>query len=270
MTTEPETEGAKMHPLMPVQCVSFLDKKGRLRNMRYALSKKANIKRIGLLHTVQQMHSGKLNIIGGGPSLNETYTEIVGDTMVCGSAHDHAIKLGIKPDWAVECDPTLAQTKFYKENPKGTRYLVASRCDRTMFNHLKDREVYLWHMWEQDLGKPPYKGEPAFMCGATVLLAAIPVALTLGYREFHFYGVDSSFKSLDEHHAYGDVPESSQHIKVKVGDPDKGREFETTATWIGQAQQYQEMKAHWGHMFRGTFHGDGMLAEMERIAGRQA
>lgn len=264
------TDKIEYLPLSPVQCVSFLDKKGRRKNLRWSLSKKANIKRIGLLHTVQQTHAGKLSIIGGGPSLNENYSEIVGDTMVCGSAHDHAVKLGIKPTWAVECDPSLGQVKFYSRKPEGTKYLVASRCDKTMFHALKDRDVYLWHMWEQDLGKPAYKGEPAFVCGATVLLAAIPVALTLGYREFHFYGVDSSFKSIEEHHAYGDVPESSQHIKVKVGDPEKGKEFETTATWIGQAQQYQEMVQHWGHMFKGTFHGGGMLAEMERIAGRQA
>ena len=30
------------------------------------------------------------------------------------------------------------------------------------------------------------------------------------------------------------------------------------------------MVTHWGHIFKGTFHGDGLLAEMERIAGRQA
>jgi hypothetical protein len=189
--------------------------------------------------------------------------------MVCGSAHDHAIKLGIKPTYAVECDPTVEQTKYYTQKVDGTKYLVGSRCDRTMFETLKDREVYLWHMWENDLGKPIYKGEPAFVCGATVMLAAMPLALSLGYREFHFYGIDSSFKSFEQHHAYGDVPESSQHIQVKVGDKDKGRTYETTATWIGQAQQYQEMVAHWGHMFKGHFHGDGMLAEMERMAGRQ-
>lgn len=258
------------HPINPVQCVSFLDKTGRRKNTRWSLSKKANIKRIGILQQVQQTHSGKLSIIGGGPTLNDTYKDITGDTMVCGSVHDHAIKLGIKPTFAIECDPTISQTKFYKNKVEGTKYLVASRCDRTMFFHLRDRDVYLWHMWEQDLGKPIYKGEPAFICGATVLLAALPVALTLGYREFHFYGVDSSFKSFDEHHAYGDVPESSQHLRVKVGDAQNGREFETTATWIGQAQQYQDMRNHWGHMFKGIFHGDGMLAEMERVAGRQA
>ena len=73
--------------------------------------------------------------------------------------------------------------------------LVATR---PCLSILRDREIYLWHMWEADLGKPIYKGEPAFMCGATVLLAAIPVALSLGYREFHFFGIDSSFESIDE------------------------------------------------------------------------
>ena len=257
-----------MHPLMPVQCVSFLDKKGRRKNVRWSLSKQAGLKRIALLHLTQEMHSEVLSVVGGGPSLNTTYKDVKGDVMVIGSVHDHAIKLGIKPKWSIECDPTVDQVKFYKEK-SDARYLVCSRCDKSMFHHLKGRDLYLWNMWEADLGKPLYKGEPAYICGATVLLAALPVALSLGYRQFHFYGIDSSFQSIDAHHAYGDVPETSQHIKVKVGDPNKGKEYETTATWIGQAQQYQEMVTHWGHIFKGTFHGDGMLAEMERIAGRQ-
>jgi hypothetical protein len=262
------SETPAYHPLAPVQCVSFLDKKGRMRNLRYALSKKANLKRFGILQTVH--HSGRLSIVGGGPSLNETCKDISGDVMVCGSVHDHAIKLGIVPTYAVECDPSLSQIDHYNENQKGCKYLVASRCDRTMFERLKGRDIYLWNMHEPDLPKSIYKEEPAFLCGATVILSAIPLALTLGYREFHFYGVDSSFKVFEQHHAYGNIEEKAQVLSVRVGDPIKGKEFLTTATWIGQAQQYQDMRKHWGHMFKATFHGDGMLAEMERLQGKQS
>jgi hypothetical protein len=251
-------------PLAPVQCVAFADTRERLRNMRYSLSARAGVKRIQELpvSTVP-----RLSIVGGGPSLNETYKDIQGPVMVCGSAHDHAVKLGLKPDYALECDPSLRQVQQYRENPEGCIYLVASRCHRTMFQHLQGRHVRLWHMWEQDLGKPPYKGEPAFLCGATCVLAAIPVGLTMGFREFDFYGVDSSFETFENHHAYPQ-DEFAQVMTVKVGHPETGADFTTTATWIGQAQQYQDMVKNWGHLFKGRFHGKGMLAEMERQAGR--
>jgi hypothetical protein len=136
-----------------------------------------------------------------------------------------------------------------------------------MFNRLKDREIRLWHMWESELGKPPYKGEPAFVCGATVVLAAIPVSITMGYKHLHFFGFDSSFESYDNHHAYPQ-PEYSQQITVKVGDPVNGREFKTTATWAGQAQQYQDMRRHWP-FFNATIYGDSLMAEVERLGRAQ-
>ena len=253
------------HPILPVQCISYLPKGPRRRNVRWATSKKANIKRMKTLYVYTPMHNGRLSIVGGGPSVNETYKDIKGEVMVCGSMHDHAIRLGIKPDYVVECDPHPDQKRFYTQT-SDAKYFVASRCDRATFDHLKGRDVYLWHMWEQDLGKPVYKGEPAINCGATVVLSAIPIAISLSYNEFQFYGIDSSFPDPEHHHAY-DCPEEATKLVVRVGNPDTGREFHTTATWVGQAQQYQQMAQVWG--FKARFHGDGMLAEMERQAGRQ-
>ena len=118
-------------------------------------------------------------------------------------------------------------------------------------------------MWEADLGKPAYNGEPAFICGATCVLAAIPVALTMGYKNFHFFGFDSSFENEKEHHAYPQ-PEYAQMLTVKVGDPEKGKEFRTTATWVGQAQQFEQMKNNWGHLFKATIYGNSLTAEMAK------
>ena len=252
-------------PLRPVQCIAFSDNKTRKKNMKWVF--KQSIPR---LWDKKIDRKDKIALIAGGPSLNETYKDIPkdADIMVCGSAHDHAVRLGIKPKFALECDPSLIQIDNYKENPKDCTYLVASRCDKTMFKHLKGRNVLIWHMWEQELGKEIYQGEPAFLCGATVFLASIPLSLALGYKEFHIFGADSSFKTFEQNHAYP-MHEPSQVIDVKVGDPKTGPLFRTTATWAGQAQQYQDMVHHWGNMFKAKIYGDGMLAEMERQAGRQ-
>lgn len=261
--TNPENMGGgespAYSPLAPVQCVSFADTKERLKNMRYAF--KQNLPRV---MDWRPSTGHRIAIVCGGPSINQTYKEVSGfqNVMVCGSSHDHAVRLGIKPTLSIECDPDPKQVSFYQEKSEAV-YMVASRCHRSMFKHLKDRNVRLWHMFENDLGKPPYKGEGAFICGATVALAAIPVAMTLGFTDMHFFGFDSCFESPEEHHAYP-CTEYSQIIDVRVGDPVNGRKFMTTATWAGQAQQYQEMRKNWGHLFKSTVYGDGMIAEIEK------
>ena len=221
-------------------------------------------KRITELMLPERETRNDIAIVGGGPTLNDTYKEVekFAHVMTCGSAHDHAIKLGIKPTYHVECDPSWHQVKNYHECPPGTKYLISSRCSKSMFDRLKGRDIYLWHMWEGDLGKPVYRGEPAFVCGATVVLSAIPVALTLGYKHLHFFGFDSSFKSKEQHHAYAQ-PETAQMLQVRVGDPVNGRLFETTATWAGQVQQFEDMRNHWP--FECTVYGDSLTAEVERI-----
>ena len=246
-------------PLAPVHCIAYAGNGERKKNMRHAMSKQLNLPRI---QTLRPATNENLAIVAGGPSLNRTYKDIsnFSDIMTCGSAHDHAVKLGIKPTYHVECDPDLRQIDCYNE-VSDAFYLISSRCHKSMFKKLEGRKVYLWHMWENELGKGPYKGEPAFICGATVVLSAVPIAMQLGYKHLHFFGFDSSFPSFEENHAYP-MKEHSQQMTVKVGDPISGKEFLSTATWIGQAQQFQDMRRNWP--FRCTVYGDGMIAEMER------
>ncbi len=261
-------EGGVTPPFLPiakVQCISFSDTKERKRNLRWALDNK--IKRI--LELGLPGNGGDIAIVAGGPTLNETYKEVskFKDVMTCGSAHDHAIRLGIKPTYHVECDPAIHQNQNYKEkSPCNTKYLVSSRCSKSMFRLLRDRDVYLWHMWEADLGKPVYRGEPAFICGATCALSAIPIALTMQWKHLHFFGFDSSFEDREKHHAY-EQPETAQMLTVKVGDAVNGREFLTTATWVGQVQQFEDMRNHWP--FEATIYGDSLTAEMERNRKRE-
>jgi hypothetical protein len=258
-----KTEGGGdpiFHPLSPVTCISVAKPGPRKKNMRYAMSKKLGLPRITEIPLPMKEH---LAIVAGGPSLNDTYKDVAkfDDVMTCGSVHDYAITLGIKAKWHLECDPYLPQIKCYKTH-SDANYLIASRCSPNLFHKLRDRKVYLWHMWEQELGKKPYKGEMAFVCGATVTLAAIPIGMSLGYKHLHFFGFDSSFETFDKNHAY-EMVEFCEPIQVRVGDPITGKTFNTTATWAGQAQQFEQMRNHWP--FKATIYGNGLIAEMERI-----
>ena len=254
--------------LEKVTCISASDTKERKRNMRWCMGKEQGFKRITELVSPASKHH--IAIIGGGPSLNETYKGIeqFDAVMSCGSSHDHAIRLGIKSTYHLECDPSTEQLKNYRRANPAIKYLVSSRCHRGMFKRMRDNgnEIYLWHMWEGDLGKPIYHGEPAFICGATCVLSAIPIALTLGYKHLHFFGFDSSFKSREEHHAYPQA-ESATMMEVTVGDPINGRKFQTTATWIAQVQQFEDMRNNWP--FECTIYGDSLTAEMEKERAKE-
>ena len=254
-------------PVSPVKCISFSDTSERKKNMRWCMGKERNLPRLG---NMQRVQTDDLAIVAGGPSLNKTYRKIerFKDIMSCGSSHDHVISLGIKPTMHIECDPMKTQIDNYKRTLDGFTYLLASRCHRSMFQKLRDNDVRLWHMWEQDLGKEIYKGEPAFICGATVVLAAVPIALSLGYKHFHFFGFDSSFESDEQHHAYPQH-EYAQMMTARVGDATHGKDFRTTATWIGQAQQFEEMQNNWGHLFKVTIYGNSMMSEMQKYREKQ-
>lgn len=254
-----------MQPLQPVKCISFSDPKERIRNMKYAF--KLNIPRLNEMVMVQ---SDEIAIVAGGPSLNHTYKDVSKFKIImsCGSAHDHILSLGIKPTYHIDCDPAKAHVQNLKRDNPDCTYLIASRCNRNLFDRLKNKKMRLWHMWESDLGRPAYKGEPAFICGATVVLAAIPVALALGFKNFHFFGFDSSFEDDKHHHAYPQ-DEFATMMTARVGDPKTGRDFRTTATWIGQAQQFEEMRNNWGHLFNVNVYGDSMIAEMHKLRTKQ-
>jgi hypothetical protein len=270
--TNPANQVEGLTPLYqainPVQCVSFSSNKERIKNMKYAMSKKLNLPRLSHVPTFGGLDD--LAIVAGGPTLNKTYRKIAKfkHIMSCGSAHDHILSLGIKPMLHVECDPTKSQIVNYKRKSKDIIYLLSSRCHRSMFQHLSDCPIRLWHMWETDIGKPYYNGEPAFICGATVVLSAVPIALAMGYKHFHFFGFDSSFEDKENHHAYPQ-PETSAMMTARVGDPNTGKEFNTTATWLGQAQQFEQMQNHWGHLFKTTVYGNSMMAEMQRFRNKQ-
>ena len=261
--TEAGAEAPAYVVINKVECVSFSNSKERKRNMRWCMNKHRKIRRLFDMPMPKEEERTDIAIVAGGPSLNDTFEEVkkYKYIMTCGSVHDHAIKLGIKPTYHVECDPSHYQIRNYHED-SNANYLVSSRCNKVMFKKLQDRNVFLWHMWEQDLGKPIYQGEPAFVCGATVTLSAIPIAIALQFKHMHFFGFDSSFKDKEQHHAYHQ-PEKAQMLKIKVGDQINGKEFETTATWVGQAQQFEDMQNHWG--FKSTFYGESLMAEIQRI-----
>lgn len=216
-----------------------------------------------------------LAIVAGGPSLNKTMDELRTMTriMVCGSAHDHLIKNGIEPTYATVCDADPAVAEFYKTPSPNCIYLVASRCDRTVFEALKGFNVVMWH--SEDSPSRYYKKDPRIQGGCTITLRSINIAIVLGYLNLHFFGFDSSWPFASHRHAYDAPFDKRDYIEAKVygprGENDPAtRKFLTNREWFVQALHFQEMMRHQGYMINTTIHGDGMIAAMMKIGGLYA
>lgn len=223
----------------------------------------ANLKRdLPRLHDLPDRRKSKLMapiaLVGGGPSLKKTLNELRAfpDIMVCSSAHDYVVKQGFSPKYAVVCDAHPVTASFLQHPVKDCTYLIASMCDVTVFDALKDHNVIMWNATCGD--RDAFNGEPSIDGGCTGILRAILIADYLGWTNQHFFGLDSSFED-DVEYAYEGNPENtSPIIDAKV----RGHWFKSTGSWLGQAEHFREMCVTMRHVFIPTVHGNGLIAAM--------
>lgn len=208
-------------------------------------------------------------IVGGGPSLPVTFDELrkFSTIMACGSVHDFLIDNGIMPTYAVACEPNPnpgdTVIDFIRKPRKSCEYLMASSCPPDTFEKLSDYDVTLWHL-DGGVDESVFNGELVMGGGCTVTLRAIPICFALGYQNLHFFGFDSSFHDSDHAYPAGDHDLGKSH-RVRVGG-EQGREFRTTWAWVAQAEQFQDIIRENRTKIQATVHGDGMIAEIVRIA----
>lgn len=136
----------------------------------------------------------KLAIVGGGPSVVENIDELKaweGDIWVSGSAHQWALANGLDC-WFFTIDqcPTLAQ------DAKGAkRAILATCCDPSVFDELYDVSVEVFDLIPDG---------PTANHHCTTVTAGPMAGLMMGYKDFTFFGCDSSFR--EQTHAYHDYP----------------------------------------------------------------
>lgn len=213
--------------------------------------------KVPFLPTKATNSGGRLAIVAGGPSLNKTIDELRSfeHIMVCGTSHDHVIAKGIVPTYGVICDQ--APWKQYLTTPRlGCTYLLATQCDPIIFDHLNDFDCLKWDMdgW---VDEKVFEGRARVNGGSTTVMRAPALGSLLGFDDFHFFGVDSSFEDNRERHAYAyeDEREISPGITVRIN----GKFFRTSLQFLQQARDFQTLVSEFGHLFSVTVHGDGLL-----------
>ena len=160
-------------------------------------------------------------IVGGGPSLQDnvgTLRRLItrgARVIAVNKSHDWLLKRGLRCDYAALLDPkdwvagyidiALSESKATRKkagkfwvNPK---YLIASQCHDDTLNKFKDHpRAYMWHaaagLGESEMLKTEFAHEEwANVPGASVIgLRAVGLAVGLGFRHIHLFGIDGSTK----------------------------------------------------------------------------
>ncbi len=149
--------------------------------------------------------------ICGGPSLRTRLSAVKARQMrggivtACNGAVKYLFSRGIEPEMACFVDQSDEVLHFIPDLPHDPIFLVASICHPKVFDRLEGRRVIVWH---PDIGEPEqnaildlYPHKPASLIGGgnTIGMRMLNIGYALGFRRFHFYGLDSSFTGDDDH-----------------------------------------------------------------------
>lgn len=207
---------------------------------------------------------GPVSVCGSGPSFSRTYTKLAGDVIACNGAHDYLIERGVVPRFCMVMDAAPFIGDFITPHDE-VLYMVASRCHKKLFKHLKRNKVVVWHCKGDEcldaLLEKRRIMEPMIHGGSGAATRALFMAIAMGYKEVHLHGADSSFE--EEHHVGKTlVPESVIEVWA-------GKWFKTTAWMAGQVEDFRDFALQLQKVSgaRVIVHGDGLLPEMAKAIG---
>ena len=217
-------------------------------------------------------HDGRLCIVGGGPSINDTVEELrelvsQGASIAClNNVHDWLLENGLTPNFMVFLEVSQLPRMF--DAPlKTCWYLIPSQADHTTFEQCRDGNIIMWHadmgIGEAEIVKEHHGGECLMIPGGhRAGLRSLNLGYALGYRRFNLFGMDSSFPESGRSHAYCDRKAEHRDIRVcSVG----GRVFETNVGWARQADEFRKIIRLWGHSLEIKCHGDGLLPWIHKL-----
>lgn len=208
-----------------------------------------------------KVHDTPLSIAMGGPSLNDTFSDLKGYIGAANGSLGFLIDKGVLPHACAVLDPSPHLSDIVRAD-RQVRYFIASICDPSVFDKLKDCDVTLWH----PSGQPGLKevldelaGDYIMIGGGTTVgLRWINLGYICGFREFHLHGFDSSFRA-DASHAYSD--RQDWHVTIDID----GRL--TRMNFLAQVHDFFAMLDRLKALdpIRITVHGDGLLQDRWRV-----
>lgn len=209
-------------------------------------------------------------IVGGGPSLARTIEHVRAhkaaghDIFALNGAAGYLVAHGIQARYQVVIDSRPENIRLVADFPAAS-YIISSQCDPWLFDHLVDHDVMILFPAIEGIRDHIPLGSTATLIGGgiTAGLTAMAAVYTLGYREIHLHGYDSSDAEDGQSHAYaqGETDAEKKRLEPWVA----GRRFRCSFAMYKQAQEFQrfaEMLAEAGAEIH--VHGDGLLPTIAR------
>ena len=214
----------------------------------------------------------------GGPSLTDSLSEIRwharnGSRIITvNNAWRVLVEAGIKPDACILLDARPENVQFI-QGGEHLKWFVASQCDASIFDGLKDHDLVMWHSHIGDeievIVKPFMETHPICLVpgGGTVGLRAINLCWLSGYDKIHVYGLDGSYEG-DKHHAYAQPLNDGEHVLTVL----HGGKSYQCSTWMArQAEEFQDqwrfLNARKVNIF---VHGRGLIPDIAKQLRREA
>lgn len=222
-----------------------------LENMRSAMGR-------GLPEVLRcRRHDKPMAIVGGGPSLVDTYKELSGYTVAINGSLGFLLNHDIVPYACALLDPRAHIADLVEKN-RDVMYFVASTCHPSVFDKLKTCLVTLWHPSGIPGSEEILRARDADWLqiggGSTMGLRCLNLGYVLGFREFAMHGVDSSFRG-DGTHAYSDYRDGKPVIEA-LG-------YKTRLEFIAQVADFLAVLDRFSQgdvdPVKIEIHGDGLL-----------
>lgn len=226
----------------------------------------------------QEPHDKHAVIVGGAPSLKDSIEEIrwrqsVGQQVFAtNNTYTWLAEQRIRANCHIMVDARPENAKFapkmefqrysgHEELHIQPHCYYASQCHPDIFSATKDCDITLWHPMlpgmDEILGDRKYA---LIGGGSTVCLKAIALAYTLGFREFHLYGMDSSYG--ETHHAY---PQSMNDGERVIEVDYCGEKYRCAPWMVTQADEFRQVaSALVASKCTVTVHGDGLIPAIAR------
>lgn len=237
-----DTAGVETPPLSPLDIKVCCNTNGDITREQVKANAERDIRWVAPL----EANSRKCVIVGGGPSLKSNWPEILylmsqgADVFALNGACDFMNERGVLPTYQVMVDPRPGNVDLLG---LAREYLLASQCHPSLFDAVPAHKTGLFHM----VGSAMNVVSGTLIGGdVTVGLVAPNLAFTLGYREMHLYGYDSSYAEGD-HHAYDQdqTDQESQTLEVYTNDEhgNPTRKFLTNFAMAKQAELFPKTAA---------------------------
>jgi hypothetical protein len=186
-------------------------------------------------------HDGVAIICGAGPSLGDTVEQVRqqqeagGKIFASNSACAYLISQWMAVDYQSILDPHPSMADDMAE---AGCHLIASFADPSLFKI--SRNPVLWHPltdWIEDL-IPEGRSNFTFIGGGiTVTNSSLCLAYTMGYREFHVHGMDSSHREGRRH-----VADCTELDGLAVVVEENGKTYATTYDMKQQVVVFREIR----------------------------